>query len=366
MVAYVLANLRWRRARTWLTASGTAVGVATIVALLALTTGLERSAAGLVHIGNARFGLFQASSSDLTASAIPEALLPRIRRTPGVLDASPIQLAVNLMPGQPDFLVFGVEEDGFVERRLVITAGRRARAGEVLMGDGAAGDLDVEPDDEIVLESETFRVAGIYHTGVAYQDAGAVMDLADAQRLAGRRDEVTTVAILVEPGVKTSVLADDLEQAFPGLAAITEPSEIARSDTNSRLIGKAAAVIAVLALTIGAIAMTNTMLMAVLERRGELALLSAVGWHRRRISALVVGESLALAVLGGGVGLLLGVAGSDLLVRALAAQAFVAPVHTAPHLAGSLAVALAIGVVGALYPAWRATRVSPVEGLTRE
>lgn len=366
MFAYVLANLRRRRARTWLTATGVAAGVATIVALLALSAGLDRSAASLLHIGNARFGLFQKASVDLTASAIPQELVPRVRRHPGVLDASPIQVVTGALATEPSFLVFGVERGGFVDQRLVLTRGRRPRSGEVLLGDVAARELGLAPGDALRLRDGDARVAGIYHTGVSYQDAGAAIDLPAAQRLSGRKREVTTLAILVDAGVKTSTLAASLGHAFPGLAAITEPSEVARADTNSRLISKATAVIAVLALVIGGLAVTNTMLMAVLERQREMGLLAAVGWHRRRIWLLVVGESLALCLLGGVIGVALGVLGSDALVRALDATGFVSPVHRVGDLGSALAVGLAIGLAGALYPAWRATRLSPADGLRRE
>ena len=366
MIAYVLANLRRRRARTWLTATGVAAGVATIVALLALTAGLDRSAASLLHIGKARFGLFQRASVDLTASAIPQELVARVRRHPGVLDASPIQVVTGALAAQPSLIVFGVEPGGFVAQRLVLISGRRPLAGEALLGDAAARELHLAAGDTLRLRDGPVRVAGVYRTGVAYQDAGVALDLAAAQRLAGRRREVTTLAILVEAGVKTATLVRGLEQAFPGLMAITEPSEIARADTNSRLIAKATAVIAVLALVIGALGVTNTMLMAVLERQRELALLAAVGWHRRRVWGLVVGESLALSVLGGAIGVAAGIAGSDALVRALDAGGFVSPLHTLGDLAGALGIGVAIGLAGALYPAWRATRLSPADGLRRE
>ena len=366
MLAYVLANLRRRRGRTWLTATGVAAGVATIVALLALTAGLDRSAASLLHIGKARFGVFQKASVDLTASAIPQELVPRIRRLPGVLDASPIQVVVGAVEREPSLLVFGVEPGGFVQQRLVLTRGRPARAGEVLLGDSAARDLGLDPGDALTLRERRFRVAGTYRTGVSYQDAGAAVDLAAAQRLAGRTREVTTLAILVEAGVRTAALASRIERTFPGLLAITEPSEVARADTNSRLIGKATTVIAVLALLLGALAVTNTMLMAVLERQREMGLLAAVGWHRRRIWSLVLGESIALCLLGGAIGVALGVLGSDALVRALDATGFVSPVHTLGDLGSALGVGLAIGVAGALYPAWRATRLAPADGLRRE
>ena len=67
MLPLVTANLRRRTARTFLTAGGVAVGVAAVVALLALSTGLNNSAAQFVHLGGADLGLFQRAAGDPTS-----------------------------------------------------------------------------------------------------------------------------------------------------------------------------------------------------------------------------------------------------------------------------------------------------------
>jgi ABC-type lipoprotein release transport system permease subunit len=63
------------------------------------------------------------------------------------------------------------------------------------------------------------------------------------------------------------------------------------------LVEKAALAIAILALGIGALAATSTLLLAVVERREELALLAAIGWSPRRVARLILGEGLALSVM---------------------------------------------------------------------
>jgi putative ABC transport system permease protein len=124
-------------------------------------------------------------------------------------------------------------------------------------------------------------------------------------------------------------------------------------------------VIALLALVIGAIAVTNTMAMAVLQRRRELALLSAIGWSHRQIATLILGEGVVVGLLGAGTGLVIGVAASHLLVSLLAASDFVTPEVTAWGLGRGLLVGLAIGILGGLYPAWRVTRLPPAALLGR-
>ena len=366
MLTLVAVNLRRRPARTALTACGVAIGVGAIVALLSLTAGLERAAGGLLHLGKARLGVFQQFAGDLTASTLPQSAVARVRAVPGVSDATGVQLVVDAVPAGRGVLTFGIDPRGFIARRLVIVDGRRARAGEALLGDAAAGELHRRPGDTLKIAGRPFRIAGLYHAGLPYQDLGVVIPLRDAQALVNRRNAVTTVAVAIDAGQSADAVAARIERALPGTTAVTDPGEIARADANELLIDKAALVIAVVALAIGAVAVTNTMLMAVLERRRELALLAAVGWPGRQVATLVFGEGLAVSLLGAALGVLLGIAGSSLVVRALGAAAYVSPAHTASGLARGLAVGLAIGVLGGLYPAWRVTRLDPADGLRRE
>src|SRR5205085_10051661 len=120
---------------------------------------------------------------------------------------------------------------------------------------------------------------------------------------------------------------------------------------NNVLIGKAVDLIVVLALIVGGITVTNTVAMSVLERQSELALLRVVGWSNWRISALVLGEGTAISLLGAGVGLFLGVLGSQLLVDALSVGPYVSPSVNAWDLGKALLIGIAIGVLGGIYPA---------------
>ena len=138
----IFVDLRRHAARTILTASGIAIGVATIVALLALSSGIDRSAAGLINLGGAELGMFQAGVGELTASSLPASLVPRVRRRPGVADATPIAVATGELTERPSFLVFGVDPGSFVYRSLVFVAGRGASGPrEAVLGDAAAGEL---------------------------------------------------------------------------------------------------------------------------------------------------------------------------------------------------------------------------------
>jgi putative ABC transport system permease protein len=116
---------------------------------------------------------------------------------------------------------------------------------------------------------------------------------------------------------------------------------------------------------IGGIGVMNTMLMSVIERRTEFALLSAVGWSGAQVAGLVLTEGLVVSLLGAAIGLLIGTIGAGLLVDALGAQGLVAPDVTAWDLGRALLVGILIGVLGGLYPAWRAARLSPARVLAQ-
>src|SRR5271165_3468364 len=102
-----------RRARTAFTAFGIAVGVGMVVALLAFTNGLDRTAGQLVHLGRSDFGVFQANVSDPTASILPAALVTRIASRHDVAAATPLVLMPDAVHADPAAIVFGADPSGF-------------------------------------------------------------------------------------------------------------------------------------------------------------------------------------------------------------------------------------------------------------
>lgn len=369
MLRLIVNNLRRRPTRTAFTAAGIAVGVATIVALLSFTQGLSNTAAGLVHLGGSDLGVFQANVSDPTASILPESLVGRLEGKRYVTHATPLLLLIEAVKGERGAVVFGVQPSGFFARGLVLVSGSaepsRPLQGEggILIGDRLASHMGLHPGSSLIVKGESFRVEGIYHSGIFFEDAGAVLPLRVAQKLSGRHGEETSVAVDVSPSTASSVAAKSIERDFPGTQVISTPEQASRAGANGTLISKAILVIVVIALIVGAIGVTNTMAMAIIERQSELALLSTVGWSPLRVASLILGEGIAVSVLGAALGLLLGVVGGDLLVSALGVSAYVSPSFTAWALGRGLLVGVAIGVLGGIYPAWRVTRMKPLKAL---
>lgn len=365
MLAIIATNLRRRLTRTLFTAAGIAVGIATIVALLSFTQGLRQTAAGLAHLGGSGLGVFQAGVADPVASILPAALVGRLAAEPYVARATPLVLAVEGVRGEPGAVTFGADPHGFFVQSLVVVAGARPAdpETEVLVGDRLAAQLHLRPGGVLTVFGHRYQVAGVYHSGISFEDAGAVVSLAQGRLRASRPGEETDVVVDLAPRAHAGAAARAIERDFPGTQVIGDPQQAVRAGANATLISKAILVIVVMALIVGAVGVANTMAMSIIERQAELGLLSTVGWSPRRVAALVMGEGIAVSMIGAMAGLLVGVIGADLLVRALGVSAYVSPSVTAWGLGRGLLVGFAIGVLGGLYPAWRVARMKPLKAL---
>ena len=278
MAGLIASNLLRHKARTIATAVGIALGVGMIVALLSVGSGLKRTAGQLVNLGHADMGIFQSGVADPTASVLPTSMVERLERRSDVAEATPLLLLVTAVKEYPAAIVFGAEPDGFFAQRLVTTEGHRQLGpGEVMVGDGLANKLDLRPGSPLAIEGHRMRVAGIYHTGIFFEDTGATIDLATAQQLEHRRNEATTIAVQLRPSVPLDAAEQSIKDEFTGISVIGTPDEASRLGANGELVSKAVTIIATLALILGGLGVTNTMAMAVLERERELALLERGG-----------------------------------------------------------------------------------------
>jgi putative ABC transport system permease protein len=364
MLSLIIANVRRRLARTALTAGGIGVGVASVVALLALSSGLDNTAGQLVHLGRADLGLFQADAGDPTSSVLPLTLMPRLLKTPEVVGATPLQLVISAVPKDPSAVVFGADPKGFVANRLVYTAGHGPTPGHVVLGDQLASQLHLGVGGTLRLNRRSFVVSGIYNSGITFEDQGALTTLRDAQKLDNRTpNETTTIAVRLASTASLSKAKKEILKTFPGVSAISDTDEAIRAGANTQLISKAVLLIVVLALIIGTLAVANTMLAAVLERRRELALLSTIGWSGPQLGTLVLGEAIVVSMIGTGIGLLLGLLFSGALPPALGLGNFITPDQTPWGLGRACLIGVAIGVLGAVYPIWRVTRTSSAAAL---
>jgi putative ABC transport system permease protein len=157
-----------------------------------------------------------------------------------------------------------------------------------------------------------------------------------------------------------AVLPATADPAAPQDVSVADPADalIARADASAAFQGLFLGLGAV-ALLVGGIGIANVMVIAVLERRGEIGLRRALGATRQHIGLQFVAEAALLATSGGAVGALLGGFATTIYAAQRNWSATVPPLV----LLGAVGIALIIGAIAGLYPALRAARLAPAEAL---
>jgi ABC-type antimicrobial peptide transport system permease subunit len=367
----ILKNLFRRKGRTILTLTGIAIGVAAIIALGAMAEGMREGYTSMARGSQADLVLSQAEAMDLTLSGIEEtagellAVWPEVVEVDGMLMGN-VQTESSLF-----FYIFGYDPEGFAIDHFRIVEGqaldeiRRVRGKPLLLGRGAADSLNKEVGDTLRITGGTFRIVGIYETGDAFEEGGAVIPLQEAQTLLLQPHRVSAYYIrLRDPGDEAR-LRLRVERSFSGLTLSTT-SEFADRQELIKYLAGVAWFVAALAIIIGGLMMMNTLFMSVFERTREIGLLRAVGWRRGQVLRLILGESLVFAFLGGILGMGLGVLGVYLM-RGSNTTLGAYGGHFTPQLfVQALVTVVVLGLVGGLYPAWWASRLLPLEALRYE
>ncbi len=369
-------NLLRRKTRSLLTLIGIAIGIAAIIALGALAEGLLAEFTAAFGSSQADLVVTQAgggeSAATISLGAVDEAVEEAIGRFPEVEEVAGMTIAFVPMPDIPYFALFGHDSKGFAIGHFQIVEGEgltarasRGRGKPILLGRAAADNLGKGVDDTLRVHGSAYRVVGIYETGAAFEDGGAVVTLDEAQVLLKQPRQVTAFLLRLKDIGQLEAARQRIEHRFPDLA-VSRTSEVTDRMGFVGLLRVFVWGLSLITVLVGGVGMMNTMIMSVVERTREIGLLRALGWRRSRVLALILGESLALSVLGGLSGAILGVA----VVKALGhvpAMASLAPGVLTPGLVlRAMAVALALGAVGGLYPAWRAARLVPLEALRYE
>ena len=368
-VALVAKNLFRQRVRTLLTVLGIAVGITTVVALGAITEGLRATSGDYVNAGGADFMVAQDGASDLTFSAVPADDVERIAALDGVQRANGALIEVSKQTDNPYFLVFGYEQESLADEPLTLVAGRLVAPGadsEAIIGTDAASKLGLAVGDSLEVDRHAFVVVGVYEVDDRLRAGGAIVPLSTLQEISRRQDVVTAIHVTVAPGADPDAVADSVERDLTGLAAIRDIDEYSKVDQGFQIVDSANLAISLLAVGIGAIGVMNTMIMSVFERTREIGILRAVGWRGSRILRLVVYESLFLCFIAACVGVGLGILASRAVLLVPAVSTFLVPTYTLDIFIRALAVGVVVALMGAVYPAVRAVRLSPMEALRHE
>jgi len=369
----IFKNLLRRKGRTILSIIGISVGVAAIVGLGALANGLSAGYDAFLTGSKADLIVSSPDAFDVSMSTVDESIANQLEAMSEVAAVSGMLEGIVKAEEIPLFFVFGYPEDSFILGRFNIIAGvglgsreaRSTRGNPVLLGARAAEALHKNVGDTIRIQERVFRIIGIYETGATLEDNGAVLPLQDAQELLGRLRQVSIFYIQLKDVNLRDRVERSAERRWSNLT-ISGTDTFADKQLMGDMMKAMVWVIAGLAIIIGGVSMMNAQLMAVIERTREIGVLRSVGWRRNRILMMVLGESLLLSVLGGLLGVLIG----WLLIYSFEEFAgFFGASSTSvtPDLVlQALIVVIVLGFLGGFYPAWRASRLPPVEALRYE
>lgn len=351
--------------RTLLTIVGIGIAIMAIVLLRAMGDGMINQFTGMVGgLGAHLIGSEADASVDL--SKIDENVIRQINLLPEVRAAEGFLTGYTSIGDLPFFIVFGYQPRGLSIREFTVVEGKPLQTNrQMLLGRVAADNLNKDVGDTIRLFNSAFEIVGIYETGVSFQDGGAVIPLRAAQRLFGQPNKVSFLSIWLEDPQQADVVIQKIETRFP-TADVGKASEFVEDLSDMEMLRGGTWGIAALALVVGGLGMTNTMIMSVFERTREIGVLRAVGWRRQQVLSMIVRESMTLSAIGGLAGCVVGVAGGMLLNLSPIMQGVLQLEFSLGLFVQALGTAAVLGMVGGVYPAWRASNLQPVEALRYE
>jgi putative ABC transport system permease protein len=375
-------GLRTRRMRAALSALGIAIGVAAIVAVLGLSSSsqagllseIDRLGTNLLDVTNGQTLFGQTAELPKAAPAMIARIGPVSRvqytgavngnvfRTPLIpsLDTNALSISAASL-GLPRAVGTSIAQGSYLNAAT-------AREPVVVLGAAAAQRLGIDrvfAAERIWLDGMWFYVAGILRSAPLAPeiDSAVLVGFPAAERYLGfdgHPSEIYVRAKTSQVNAVDDILAATADPESPSNVDVSQPSSalVARADAqgafNDLFLGLAA-----VALLVGAVGVANIMIIGVLERRSEIGLRRALGATKANIRTQFLTEAILLALLGGIVGVLAGIAATAIYASTKGWAIVIPPLAWG----GGLAAAIAIGAIAGLLPAIRAARMSPTEAL---
>ncbi len=165
------------------------------------------------------------------------------------------------------------------------------------------------------------------------------------------------------PAGRTAI--ESVTEPYPTVVVQDQTDFREQAESQINLVLSLIFVLLLLSVLIALLGITNTLSLSIIERTREIGLLRAVGMSRKQVRRMVRWESVIISVFGAALGISLGIVFGWAVVRALAEQGlrFVLP---AGELIGAVFAAGVAGIVAAVVPAWRASRLNVLEAIAYE
>ncbi len=370
----IIKNPFRNRTRAALAIVGIAIGIATIVVLGMITGGLQSATTSTLKAGAAEITVTPVGSSGFGAGGgtLNESLandllnISGVANTAGILSASANVSGASSIGG--GFSVIGIDSNKLSLEGIDSVNGTfytNGSANQLILGTTAAKNLNKTVGSTINIFGTNFTVTGIYQTGNFMTDGGAFMSLNTLQNLTSNDGKISDIAVKATDNANVTIVSQAIQNAYPNqLTATTASDQANRINQSLGFVNTASTAISLLAIVIGGIGIINVMIMSVYERTREIGVLKAVGWRSSRILTMILGESIILTLTAAVVGIVVGVLGVEVLL-AVIGSSFTAEL-TVNILLRALGIAFLVGLIGGLYPAYRASRLAPTEALRYE
>ena len=396
---YSFEHLKHRGLRTWLTLLGIVVGIAAVILLVGLAQGLRASVAEELELFGPDLMVVLPINLDSGAFAGPTSFRPSagklfdkdvevIKKVDGVEIVTKAILTNADMKYRRDSItssIMGLETDTYQETMVLdeLDEGRFLEPGDrkvVLIGSTIAYDTfedDVQLNSFFEIAGEKYRVVGILsETGSSYSsvDSMIIIPFEDAQRIAGDTiadREVSAIRVKISEGYEPIEVEGNIEWVLMKHHGVTE-DEKDFSIVSARYIQEQVdsilgsltlflLIVSGMSLLVGAIGISNTMFMSVLERTREIGVLKSVGATSVQIQHLFLMESAMLGFSGGVLGLMIGA----FLIEVIALFDFQA-ILSFEMAAVAFIVSVGVGIAAGTFPARNASKVPAIEALRYE
>lgn len=392
---------------TWISVGGIALGVAALLTVIAVMTGFEEDLRDKILSTNAHVVVLSHDPDGITDTA---KVLAAVEGAPGVIGASPFILSqvmlttprgvsgvmfngidprrIARVAALPDEMVEG-SVDALADRPAVVD-GDQLRPG-ILLGRELARTLGVYLQDDVSVVSpvgepspmggmipkiRVFRVVGIFATGMyEYDNSLAYVSVASAQEFLGMGTAVTGITVKTADFFHASETAAELQRrlGFPYWAR--DWIDMNRNLFSALKLEKITMfVILTLIVLVAAFNIVSGLIMTVMEKGREIAILQSMGATRRFVRRIFLWQGIVIGVSGTTLGLLIGVAICMVLKHwhFIELPGDVYYFTTLPveirwsDFALVTAAAIALSFLATLFPSWQAARFDPVEALRYE
>jgi len=365
MLELVLANLRVRPFRTLISIVGVALGVVLVILFTGLARGMSNDMVRRASNWKAEIVFTRAGAMELTSSnmSVSTAYVAKLMKIEGVKSAVPVGRYITPNPKQRWGIqqIDGLEWQPFAEmNEMQLVSGRAATANdEVILDERYVKDEKVRLGDKIELLGKQYTAVGIFSPP---SGARIKMSLAAMQNVLEAENKCTYILVKLKDGVTPEEVAARINQALPGNKINLTRDLIIDAQERVPALNLFLRVLVGLGAFVSTIFVLLSMYTTITERRKEIGILKSLGASKSFIIRVIEGEAFMIGVLGVALGFAVSFVSSFLISQSFDLQFE----FSRGWILTAIAIAVGGSLFGALYPAWKASTIDPVEVMVNE